>query len=58
MIQLKQILKTRSKCKLLTEMSVWNFALVKFKLPDLGEKIKEGTIKKLYISEGDTVAEF
>ena len=25
------------------------FANVKFPLPDLGEKIKEGTIKKLYV---------
>jgi hypothetical protein len=25
------------------------FGLIKFNLPDLGEKIKEGTIKKLYI---------
>jgi hypothetical protein len=25
------------------------FGLIKFNLPDLGEKIKEGTIKKLYV---------
>lgn len=31
---------------------------IKFHLPDLGEKIKEGTIKKLYIKEGDHVEEF
>lgn len=31
----------------------FRFGVVKFNLPDLGEKIKEGTIKKLYISEGD-----
>jgi hypothetical protein len=30
-----------------------SFGMLKFNLPDLGEKIKEGTIKKLYISEGD-----
>ena len=34
------------------------FGLVRFHLPDLGEKIKEGTIKQLYIKEGDTVEEF
>jgi pyruvate/2-oxoglutarate dehydrogenase complex dihydrolipoamide acyltransferase (E2) component len=34
------------------------FSLVKFHLPDLGEKIKEGTIKKIYVKEGDTVEEF
>jgi pyruvate/2-oxoglutarate dehydrogenase complex dihydrolipoamide acyltransferase (E2) component len=32
--------------------------VTKFKLPDLGEKIKEGTIKKLYVKEGDIVEEF
>lgn len=26
------------------------FARVKFPLPDLGEKIKEGTVKKLYVA--------
>ena len=31
------------------------FSLLKFNLPDLGEKIKEGTIKKLYVKEGDKV---
>lgn len=31
---------------------------VKFPLPDLGEKIKEGTIKKLYVGEGQKVEEF
>ena len=30
-------------------------ARVKFPLPDLGEKIKEGTVKKLYVGEGDEV---
>ncbi len=38
--------------------SFFNFGIVKFNLPDLGEKIKEGTIKKLYIKEGDRVEEF
>ena len=27
----------------------YSFGLIKFNLPDLGEKIKEGTIKKLYV---------
>jgi 2-oxoisovalerate dehydrogenase E2 component (dihydrolipoyl transacylase) len=34
------------------------FAQIKFFLPDLGEKIKEGTIKKLYVKEGDEVKSF
>lgn len=34
------------------------FGVIKFNLPDLGEKIKEGTIKKIYVKEGDTVEEF
>lgn len=25
------------------------FGVIKFNLPDLGEKIKEGTIKKIYV---------
>ena len=36
----------------------FRFGVIKFNLPDLGEKIKEGTIKKLYVSEGDAVSEF
>lgn len=35
--------------------SFFSFGVIKFNLPDLGEKIKEGTIKKLYIKEGDRV---
>ena len=27
----------------------WAFSRIKFTLPDLGEKIKEGTVKKLYV---------
>lgn len=30
-------------------MGRYAFGLIKFNLPDLGEKIKEGTIKKLYV---------
>ena len=36
----------------------FRFGMIKFNLPDLGEKIKEGTIKKLYVKEGDVVEEF
>jgi len=36
-------------------LSRYYFGIIKFNLPDLGEKIKEGTIKKLYIKEGDPV---
>lgn len=39
-------------------LSKFAFGIIKFKLPDLGQKIKEGTIKKLYIKEGDSVEEF
>jgi len=35
--------------------NTYHFGIVKFSLPDLGEKIKEGTIKKLYVKEGDSV---
>ena len=34
------------------------FGLLRFPLPDLGEKIKEGRVKKLYVREGDRVEEF
>jgi pyruvate/2-oxoglutarate dehydrogenase complex dihydrolipoamide acyltransferase (E2) component len=43
---------------LLTRKWVRNFGLFRFPLPDLGEKIKEGKIKKLYVKEGDRVEEF
>lgn len=42
----------------LSSLNRYYFGVVKFHLPDLGEKIKEGTIKKLYVKEGDTVDEF
>ena len=34
------------------------FGRLKFPLPDLGEKIKEGTVKKLYVKQGQKVEEF
>ena len=34
------------------------FGMYRFPLPDLGEKIKEGRVKKLYVREGDRVTEF
>jgi 2-oxoisovalerate dehydrogenase E2 component (dihydrolipoyl transacylase) len=42
----------------LHSFSYYYFGIIKFNLPDLGEKIKEGTIKKFYIKEGDSVKEF
>lgn len=51
-------LKELSKAKSLVFGQFFNFGVFKFNLPDLGEKIKEGTIKKLYIKEGDKVEEF
>lgn len=36
----------------------FSFGVIKFNLPDLGEKIKQGTIKKLYIKQGDRVEQF
>lgn len=41
-------------------MGKWTapFGVFKFPLPDLGEKIKEGKVKKLYVREGDRVEEF
>ena len=42
------------RSKILTTSSYY-FANLKFPLPDLGEKIKEGTVKKLYVKEGDVV---
>lgn len=35
-----------------------NFALRQFRLPDLGEKIKEATVKRWRVAEGDVVGEF
>lgn len=45
-------------CSNLFVISRNQFGILKFNLPDLGEKIKEGTIKKLYVKEGDNVSEF
>jgi 2-oxoisovalerate dehydrogenase E2 component (dihydrolipoyl transacylase) len=44
---------------MLSQYSLYNFgAIKKFRLPDLGEKIKEATIKKWHVQVGDAVEEF
>lgn len=55
---LKRILTPLQTKSLLAFPPYYMFGLLKFKLPDLGERIKEGTIKKLYVQEGDQVTEF
>lgn len=45
MIQIKRLQQLAP----LTIKMFRNFAVFKFPLPDLGEKIKEGTVKKLYV---------
>jgi len=43
----------------LYEQAFYNFSKIKkFVLPDLGEKIKEATIKKWHVKEGDLVEEY
>lgn len=47
--------KLISYCRTLKLVHHYNFGILKFPLPDLGEKIKEGTVKKLYVNEGDKI---
>lgn len=58
MLILKSRLGSLLRLKNSTLSCVFMMGTIKFHLPDLGEKIKEGTIKKLYIKEGDHVEEF
>lgn len=37
------------KSSFLNLNNAYKLSILKFNLPDLGEKIKEGTIKKLYV---------
>lgn len=47
---LKQFYKPLTLLGLLGRNNLqFQFGMLKFNLPDLGEKIKEGTIKKLYV---------
>ena len=46
---LKHILSPFSRSGKLFTPHPFYFSILKFNLPDLGEKIKEGTIKKLYV---------
>ena len=41
--------------KLIWKIGLRRYTLIDFKLPDLGEKIKEATIKKWHIKEGDEI---
>jgi len=45
-------------CRSLISKKGFLFATIHFPLPDLGEKIKEGKVKKLYVKEGDRIKEF
>jgi len=46
---------TQTSLSLLTRRVTNYFAVMRFPLPDLGEKIKEGKVRKLYVKEGDKV---
>ena len=49
-IMIKTMLKQFYKPLILMGRNMqFQFGMLKFNLPDLGEKIKEGTIKKLYV---------
>lgn len=58
MLFFKNPARTLRNLARLGHLPYYPFAIVKFNLPDLGEKIKEGTIKKFYVKEGDSVTEF
>ena len=39
--------------RFMRKICFWRYGVIDFKLPDLGEKIKEATVKKWHVKEGD-----
>lgn len=44
--------------RFIRKIGIWRFGVIDFKLPDLGEKIKEATVKKWHVKEGDEILEY